>query len=226
MLGEEILHHVGRLRAVIGREARVAGVPVRHNGARLVGHARVATEHERRLHDRIGFCKTVVGLARSMHTLEREIVAELGMDDRRAGIERRLGVGHCLQLLVLDLDQLAGVLGFCARARDNRAHRLALPAGTLDRNRVLGCRFDAFEVGEHADPGRDHLRELGAGDDCDHARRPACRIALDPGNAGVRVGGAHERDMGHARKIEVAHVLCATLRETSEIGPRDRTADI
>ena len=93
------------------------------------------------------------------------------MDHRRAGIERGLGVGDRRQLLVVDLDQLAGILGLGARARDHGADRLALPAGALDRDRVLRRRLDALEVREHADPRRDHLGELRAGDDRDHAGR-------------------------------------------------------
>ena len=150
MLGEEILHHVRRLRALIDGQPRLGRVPIGDDGARLVGHAGMATEHERRFHDRIGQTESLVGIARDVRPLEGEVVAKLGMDDRRAVVERSLGVGHRRQLVVADLDELARVLRFCARARDHGADCLALPACALDRDRVLRRRFDAFEMGEHA----------------------------------------------------------------------------
>ena len=48
MLGEQVLHHVRRLRALIHSHALLAGVPVGDDGARLVGDAGVAAEHESR----------------------------------------------------------------------------------------------------------------------------------------------------------------------------------
>ncbi len=178
MLGEQVLHHVRRLRAVIDGEALLARVPVGDDGARLVGDAGVAAEHEGRLDHRVGVREALVGVAGDVRALEGEIVAELGMDHRRAGIERGFGVGDRRQLLVVDLDQLARVLGLGAGARDHGADRLALPAGALDRDRVLRRRLDALEMREHADPGRDHLGELGAGDHGDRRRAPCFAAAV------------------------------------------------
>ena len=90
MLGEQVLHHVRRLRALIDGEPLLARVPVGDDGARLVGDAGVAAEHERGLDHRIGVRETLVGIAGDVHALEAEIVAKLGMDDRRAGVERGL----------------------------------------------------------------------------------------------------------------------------------------
>ena len=65
---------------MIDGEPLVARVPVRHDGARLVGHAGVATEHEGGLDHGVGLAQTPVGIAGHVHTLEGEVVAELGMD--------------------------------------------------------------------------------------------------------------------------------------------------
>ena len=99
--------------------------------------------------------------------LEGEVVAELRVDHRRRGVERRLGVGDGRKLLVDDLDALAGILGLGPRARHDGADRFALPAGTLDRQRILRGRFQAHEMRQHADPRGHHRCKLGAGDDRD-----------------------------------------------------------
>ena len=85
MLGEQVLHHVRRLRALIDGQALLAGIPVGDDGARLVGDAGVAAEHEGRLDHGVGLGEALVGIARDVHALEAEIVAELGMDHRRRG---------------------------------------------------------------------------------------------------------------------------------------------
>ena len=226
MLGEQVLHHVRRLGAVIDGEALLARIPIGDDGARFVGDAGVATEHEGRLHHRVGILEALVGIAGDVHALEREIVAELGMDDRRSGIERGFSVGDRRQFLVAHLHELARVLGLGAAARDHGADRLALPARSLDGDRVLRRGFDPFQVREHADPRRDHRRELRAGDDGDHA---GCRFRSrggDPLDARMGVGRAHEGHMRHTRQRQIAHELGAAAREAREIGARDRPADI
>ena len=156
VLGKKILRHVRRLRALIDRQALLARIPIGDDGARLVGHAGMAAEHEGGLHHRVGLGKTLVGIAGVERALESQIVAEFGMDHRRRRIERGFGVGDRGQHFVFNLDQRAGVLGLGAGAGNDRAHRLALPAGALHRNGVLRRRFDALEMRKDADPRRDH----------------------------------------------------------------------
>ena len=76
MLGEQVLHHVRRLRALIDRQALLAGVPVGDDGARLVGDAGVAAEHECRLDDGVGVLKAGIGIARLVLAFPGEVVAE------------------------------------------------------------------------------------------------------------------------------------------------------
>ncbi len=78
VLGEQVLHHVRRLCRVIGGQPLIALVPVGDDGARFVADAGVAAEDERRLDHRVGLGEAFVGIARDVHTLEGEIVAELG----------------------------------------------------------------------------------------------------------------------------------------------------
>ncbi len=90
MLGEQVLHHVRRLGALVDGEALLARIPVGDDGARLVGDAGVAAEHEGRLDDLVRGGEALVGTAGLVAALEGEVVAESGMDHRRAGVERGL----------------------------------------------------------------------------------------------------------------------------------------
>ncbi len=213
MLGEQVLHHVRRLRALIDGEARFARIPVGDDRARLIGDAGVAAEHKYRLDYGIRFGETLVRFADIKDALKGEIVAKLGMDDRRFGIERRFRVGDAGQRFVVHRDQRARVFRFGAGARDHRTDRLTLPAGALDGDGVLRRRFDAFEMGEHADPGRNHLGKLRAGDHRDHAGRLLGFRGFDVFDAGMRVRRTHKSDMRHARQYDVGDILAAALSE-------------
>ena len=85
VLGEQVLHHVRRLGALVDGEALLPGIPVGDDGARLVGDAGVAAEHEGRRDDLVGRGEALVGVARLEAALEGEVVAERGMDHRRVG---------------------------------------------------------------------------------------------------------------------------------------------
>ena len=105
---------------MVDGQALLAGVPVGDDGARLVGDAGVAAEHERGLDHRVGLGKTLVGIAGGMGTLEGEVIAEVGMDHRRCRIERGLGVGDGWQRLIVNCHHVAGILG-SARLRATTA---------------------------------------------------------------------------------------------------------
>ena len=226
VLGEQVLHHVRRLGALMDGEALLSRIPVGDDGARLVGDAGMAAEHEGRLDDFVGRGEAPVGIARLVAALEGEVVAERRMDHRRAGLERGLGIGDGGELLVIDNNKRAGILGLCPAPRDDRGDRLALPAGAVDCDRVLRRRLDALQMREHADPGCDHLRKLGAGDDRDHARRGFRRNSVELEDAGMRVRRAHEGDVHHARQHDVADILAAALDEPAEVGARHGAPDI
>jgi len=79
-------------------------------------------------------------------------------------------VGDDRKLFPLGLDQLHGVLGLAARLRDDRRDRLALPAGAIDRDRMLRRRLDPLQVPEHRNPGLAVLRYRGTVKDGNESR--------------------------------------------------------
>ena len=179
VLGEQVLHHVRRLRALIDGQASLARIPIGDDGARLVGDAGVAAERECRLHHRVGVGKAFVGIAYVQCALEGEIVAECGMDHGRRRVERRFRVGHSGERFIVDIHECAGVLRLRACVGDHCAYRFTLPAGPVHRDGVLRRRLDAFQMREHADPRRDHLGKLRTGDDGDDAWSLFCLFRAD-----------------------------------------------
>ena len=226
VLGEQVLHHVRRLRALVHRHALLARIPVGHDRARLVGDAGVAAEQEGGLDHRVRAGEGLVDFADIELALETEIVAERGVNYRRLGIERGFRIDHRRQFLVCHLDQFAGIFGLGARARDHGADGFALPAGDIDGDGRLRRRFEALEMREHADPGRHDFRQLGTGDHGDHAGRFLRRVGFDADDARVCMRRAHESHMRHARQRDIADILPAPLREPLQIRPRHRAADI
>ncbi len=129
------------------------------------------------------------------------------VNERRALLERRLGVGHDRQLLVLDVDQLDG------------GERSVLGLGGNDRDRLAVVADDA--VGEHvrASLQRPYLERLpwhvhpdgvlghilGGQDGCDSGHRLR-RGRVHPEQAGVRKVGPLEHRVQHPGEAEVGGV--------------------
>ena len=84
MLGEQVLHHVRRLRALIHGQALLSRIPIGEDRARFQTDAGVAAEDEFGFDDRVGARESLVDFADLEPPLEREIVAEFGMDRRRS----------------------------------------------------------------------------------------------------------------------------------------------
>ena len=55
MTRKNVLHHVGRLRALVHSQHVVGGVVVRQDASRLIGHASVSAELIHFFNDDIGF---------------------------------------------------------------------------------------------------------------------------------------------------------------------------
>ena len=148
------------------------------------------------------------------------------MDQRRAGGERGLGIDHRRQRLPGHAHLRAAVLGQGARGRHHRHHRLALPDGLVDGERVLRRRLHAGVVLQHADPGLAVRGHLAAGDDGDHARQRGCRRGVDGHDARVGVGRAHEGGVREARDGDVVGVGPAAGHEPRRLRPHDGASDV
>ena len=74
-----------------------------------------------------------------------------------------------------------------------------MSADPLDKQLVEAVLSQALEMRQHADPGRHHFREFGAGDDGNHARRLLDCVAFDGDDARMCVGRSQKGDVCHAR---------------------------
>src|SRR5262249_28548128 len=87
MLGEDVLHHMRRLRPLIDRKARLAFVPIRDNSPGLKRDAGMAPKDELSLNHLGCRCEGGVDLAGIETALKGKIVAERRMNDGCLGIE-------------------------------------------------------------------------------------------------------------------------------------------
>ena len=227
MLGEQVLHHVRRLRALIDGQALLAFVPVGDDGARLGGDAGVAAENEGGLDHGVGFGEGLVGRADFQLAFEAEIVAELGLDHRRLGIERGFRIGDRRQRLVVRPRPVRRHLRLaraCARPR----RRPLRPASRRGRRRSAYCGAD-FRPFRCVSTPTQGVITLASSAPVTTAMTPGAFFAASASiedNFRVRVRRAHEGDMRHARQRNVADILPAPLREPLQIRPRHRAADI
>ena len=81
-----------------------------------------------------------------MVPFKSEVVAQRGMNHRGFRIKRGAHVRHRLQLLIFNPDDFRRVLCDGAASRHNGGDGFALPAGTIDRNRVLRSGFESLQM--------------------------------------------------------------------------------
>ena len=182
-----ILHHVRRLATLIDGESRFADVPVGHDRARFQSHPGVPSEDEVSLHHLIRVSKGLVGGSGFVHALEGKIVAQDSVNNRRLPIQRRFHISHRLKFFVFDCDRFRRIFRQRAAGRHNGSDGFALPASAIDGNRMLRRRFEALQMGEHADPGRNDCGKLSPRYDGDDTRHLLCRCRVDGRDFRVRM---------------------------------------
>ena len=226
VLGDQVLHHVGRLRPLVDGEPPFPWVPVRDNGARLQGHTGVAAEHEIGLGNSRSRGKGRIDLADIEAALERKVVAEIGMDHQGARFERRVHVGHHLERVVHHGEVLRRVLGLGPAAGNHRRDRLTRPAGPVNRHRMLGGGLETLEMRQHTHPWGDHGRKLGPRHHRDHARHGLGRRGVDRDDPRMGMRRAHIDHVRHPRQAHVADILSPALQQPRQVGAWNRAADI
>ena len=145
MTRKYILHHVGRLRALVNRQQVFGRVVVCQNAAWFVGHASVSTEFVNLFHHHVGFGKLCLKILSDQFAAETFVVAQISVNDHVAG-QRGFHVGHNGQEVPFNQHMVEGVFCLTSCLRHNGRHCFALRAGSFWGNGVLRCRPNAFEV--------------------------------------------------------------------------------
>ena len=258
----EIAAHVAAHRAaLLHRHAERAGqgLALAHHAAAGAGPDRVAVllvdeaQRRARLHrragdavdpglefdDMLGRGESGVGLRLvADFGIDRDIVAAVVPHRGRARLHRIGGAHDRRQHLVIDLDQLGGVMRLVERLGDHHRHRLADILHRLVGHRqvtrvidlVIGLQRQ-IDIGR-ADIGggmRDRLAPvgdpIGAGIDRDHARRLLCRARIDPLDSRMGVRAPDHRRKDHVRHHDVGRVTPAAAQQPQILLPRQRLPD-
>jgi hypothetical protein len=118
------------------------------------------------------------------------------------------------QRLVLDLDQVEGLLGDGRLVGGHRGHRLAHEHHAVDREHGVGARRRLLL----------QMRDVLGGDDRAHAGQRLRRAGVDRHDLGVGVWAAQQLGVQQALGLDVGHVLDAAGDLLGPVGPRNRDA--
>ena len=176
----------------------------------------------------LGGSEDRIGVADPHGEVRRDVSRDLVVEQRGAGGDGRLSVGHRIVRLVLDGQRGRAVLGHIAARGDDGGHRLADEAHLADRQRGLAARAqrrvgdDRGNVAKAA--GR---REVGRREDAHDAVEIRRRRGVDV-EARVRVHAARDGHVTDTREAQVveerrlpaqeARVLEARQGLTGELG--------
>jgi hypothetical protein len=130
-----------------------------------------------------------------------------------------LGARHRRQGLVVDVDELDGVLGDVGRLGDDRGDLLALEAHLVRGEHGLRV------AGEGRHPGEVVLRQELACHDGDDARELLRLRGVDRPDTRVRERAPEELEVEHPRQGEVVEVLALAADEAGVFEPPDRVTD-
>ena len=200
-----------------------AGIVTRHRAVGFHRRAAGARPAEAALDHPVGLGEIFLHRAEGQGAGERDIgVAAIGMKD---GVARRsqrfLEIDHRRQRLILDLDQIAGILGDIARFGGDRDDRFADMAHLVLR--------DAMLVHRRVGPARQRagdLRRLGAGHDAQHAGQRFRLALIDTDDFRMGMRAAQNGGMGHVRKICVVGENAAADQQPRVLDPLHALADI
>ena len=146
---------------------------------------------------------------------EHDVVVPVLVDERRVGPERGLGVDDSRKRLVLDLDQLGGVLRNVSVPRDDGRDRLAVELHLVDGKRPEGRIAGRERRQDDRQRQRtDFVLDVLAGDHRHDTGHGAGLADVDRQEPGVGVRAAHEGKVERARHSQIGDVAAAAGGQT------------
>jgi len=206
----------------VDRELARAAVVVRGGADGLDGRAAGARPAQPALDHQIGGGEILVHRTEVDKAMVRDVgVATLGMEHGIAGGGYRLlEIDHRRQRIVLDLDQLAGVLGDIAALGHHGRDRLAHVTHLVHGNAVLRRR----RAGEVRARPR-HLRRLRAGHDAEHTGQRLGPGLVDAHDARVGVRAAQHRRVRHVGQRHVVDIGAGAGEQAGVLHPLHAVPD-
>ena len=221
-LGQARAQHVRNLGRRPHRQVALARVPLRDDAARLHRDRREALVDDLETHHLVGVAHRLVHRGRGNFHLERDVGAELVVQNRRAVGDRLFRIDHRVERVVVDFDQVECVLCPVGVGGDRDRHRFA------DISAPCRC----------ASEGWNGMRSAGA----THGSVPILSLRSSPAStqttpgaprAAVRVDGiylrmrmrtAQDNRRQHPRQPDVVDVDALALNEPRILAPLDAFA--
>ncbi len=141
------------------------------------------------------------------------------------GGERLLGVDEDREWLVVDVDQVAGVLGLIARVRHDGDDRLPDMANRLFRQQVSRARHQLGAALEARHVRLCVRREVGPREDAEHTRRGPRPQDVNRADTRVRECAAQERAVHHPAQLDVVEELTLAAQEAGVLVAQDPRPD-
>ena len=211
------------LRGHVDRGLAGGGVHVRHAAAALERRRMAARIVRLELDHPVGLRERRFGGRAVARLPVVDVVRVLALlvvpDHRRVRLERLLRRRHRVERLVVDHDQLEGVLGRVGVLRHHGGDLLALEAHLVRGEHGLRV------AGERGHPGEPVLGHQLARDHGHDARQRRRRGGVDGGDPGVREGGAQQLEVEHAGQRHVVDVVAAAADEARVLLALDGVAD-
>ena len=162
--------------------------------------------------------------------VERDIVGDVIVKLRRAGLGGFGGVGHGGQRLDVELDRFRGVACLRQRFGDHEGHGVADETHLVARQRMaVGLQqrravtaFQRQAAGEGVVTGG---RKIFAGPDAEHAGHRLGGNGVDTLDNAVGMGGPHHPAIGLARKREIVGVFALAADQRVVFLAADRLPD-
>jgi hypothetical protein len=211
-------------RIFVARRIIACGGAARlHRGDRdaLIGHRNAGDEFGG-LEHRIDLARIGLGIGGKPGPVDGQVARRLRPDLRRAGDERGAGVGYPRQRLVVDGDELGGVLRRGGALADDHRHRLT-DMHDPRRGECRPVRRDqrlAAAAGERwVPPDAAEFRGVAPGEHADDPGRLTRGRSVHARDAGTGMRRAHETGVGLIRPPRVGHVTALAAQENVILHP-------
>ena len=162
--------------------------------------------------------------------VERDVVGDVIVELRRAGLGGFRGVGHGRQRIDIEFDGFGGVARLRQRLGDHEGHGIADKAhlvghqrravGLQQRRAVAVLQRQAAGEGVVIGGG-----EVGAGPDPEHAGHRLGGRGVDAADDAVGVAGAHHPGIGLPRQAEIVGVFALAADQRVVFLAADRLPD-